>query len=354
MALVVAPAAAAWAHDSTTGALTLTIDNDRIVGTALVDFAELGLTDTSGDGVIDATELKAQESEVSIGLVGRVSDHLRLGVNGAELSIIGTGLALPNDTFASTFTETRYVALAFASAAFTGSISELGITWGFTSPTSSVVVSSTEWAMLGRLGDDNSAVFTLDGWSTARSFAAQGIQHIGSGFDHVLFLVVLTLGVVRERITRVAFWRVIKLVTAFTVGHAVSLVLSYFGLVTVPAAIVEPAISISIVVAAALALRRTGGVHRWWIAAVIGLVHGLGFASSLAGLGLATRDHAIALLSFNLGIDLAQTIVVIGVMGLFALVARFAPKHGERVRLIACSAIGVTGVVWTVSRIIAG
>ena len=354
MALVVAPAAAAWAHDSTTGALTLTIDNDRIVGTALVDFSELGLVDTSGDGVIDADELSAQESAVSAELVDVVSEHLSLDVNGEELSIIGTGLALPSASFASTFVETRYVGLAFASAAFTGSISELGVTWGFTSPTSSVVVSSTEWAMLGQLGDDHSATFTLDGWSTARSFALQGLQHIGSGFDHLLFLVVLTLGVIRERITRVAFWRVIKLVTAFTVGHAVSLVLSYFGLVTVPASVVEPAIALSIVVAAALALRRKGGVHRWWIAGVIGLVHGLGFASSLAGLGLATRDHAVALLSFNLGIDVAQTIVVIGVMGLYALVARFLPKYVDRVRLVACIVIGVIGAVWTVTRIVAG
>ena len=354
MALVVAPAATAWAHDSTSGALTLTIDSDRIVGTALVDFSELGLVDSSGDGVIDADELDAQESSVSADLVDLVSEHLRLDVNGAELSIIGTGLALPTDSFESTYTQTRYVGLAFASAAFVGSISELGVSWGFTSPTSSVVVSSTEWAMLGQLGDDDSATFTLDGWSTARSFALQGIQHIGSGFDHLLFLVVLTLGVVRQRVTRVTFWRVIKLVTAFTVGHAASLALSYFGLVTVPAAVVEPAIALSIVIAAMLALRRTGGVHRWWIAGVIGLVHGLGFASSLAGLGLATRDHAIALLSFNLGIDLAQTVVVIAVMGAFALLVRLTPQTAERVRGATCVAIGAIGIVWLVTRIVSG
>ena len=166
-----------------------------------------------------------------------------------------------------------------------------------------------------------------------------GFQHITSGLDHLLFLVALTLGVIRRRITRSDFWRVIKLVTAFTVGHAVSLVLSYFGLVTVPAAVVEPAIALSIVLAALLALRQKGGMHRWWIAGVIGLVHGLGFASSLAGLGLATRDHAIALVSFNLGIDLAQTVVVIAVMGAFALLVRLIPRGTERARLVVCVAI---------------
>ncbi|MEQ1737686.1 MAG: HupE/UreJ family protein, partial [Rhodoglobus sp.] len=283
-----------------------------------------------------------------------VAENLHLQVNGEDLSIIGTGLALPSESFASTFAETEYVGLAFASAAIPEPISEIAVGWEFTSPTGDMVVSSTEWAMLGHLGSDQSATFTLDAWSTARSFALQGLDHIWSGLDHLLFLVVLTLGVVRAQLTKTAFWRVIKLVLAFTVGHAVSLVLSYFGLVTVPAAIVEPAIALSIVGAAALALRRKGGVHRWWIAGAIGLIHGLGFASSLADLGLVTQDHAIALLTFNLGIDAAQTAVVIVVMGVYALVARFLPRYVNVVRIVACIAIGVTGLVWTVTRIIAG
>jgi hypothetical protein len=88
------------------------------------------------------------------------------------------------------------------------------------------------------------------------------------------------------------------------------------------ATLVEPTIALSIVGAAVLALRRQNGVHRWWIAGVIGRVRGLGFASSLASLGLETRKHSVALLSFSLGIDAAQTAVVIVVMIHYCLVAR--------------------------------
>ena len=99
----------------------------------------------------------------------------------------------------------------------------------------------------------------------------------------MLFLAVLTFAVVGSTVSRATTRRVVTLVTAFTVGHATSLCLAYFDVVSIPAQWVEPAISLSVVAAAVLAIRGKGDTIRPWIAALVGLVHGLGFASSLGG-----------------------------------------------------------------------
>ena len=351
--ILLAAAPPAYAHDGTSEALSLAVEEDRLVGTTLVAFTDVGLEDTSGDGLIDEAEFNEQKSAVSTNLVSAVRGRTGLEVNGVEVSIVGAGLAFPEtDSETDTAAASEYIGLAFVSGEFDGEMSELSVAWDFSSPDDTVVVSDTERAVVGSLSADGAVTFTLDAWTTATSFLHQGIEHIRSGLDHTLFLIVLTLGVVGAQLTRATAWRVIKLVTAFTVGHAVSLCLAYFDLLPVPAQIVEPAIALSIAGAAALALRSKPGRHPWWIAGVVGLVHGLGFASSLADLGLATADHATALLAFNLGIDLAQVAVVAAVIATYALLQRLLPRRVQYVRIAASLAIGAVGLFWTVTRLI--
>ncbi len=357
--ILLAAAPPAHAHDGTSEALSLAVEEDRLVGTTLVAFTDVGLEDTSGDGLIDEAEFNEQKSAVSTNLVSAVRERTGLEVNGVEVSIVGAGLAFPEtDTETDPDTDTdpaaasEYIGLAFVSGAFDGEMSELSFAWDFNSPDDTVVVSDTERAVVGSLSADGTVTFTLDAWTTATSFLHQGIEHIRSGLDHTLFLIVLTLGVVGAQLTRTTAWRVIKLVTAFTAGHAVSLCLAYFDLLSVPAQIVEPAIALSITGAAALALRSKPGRHPWWIAGVVGLVHGLGFASSLADLGLATADHATALLVFNLGIDLAQVAVVAAVLATYALLQRLLPRRVQYIRIAASLAIGAVGLFWTVTRLL--
>ncbi|WP_148045200.1 HupE/UreJ family protein [Arthrobacter oryzae] len=347
--ILLAAAPAAYAHDETSDALSLAVEENRIVGTALVEYTDLGFKDTSGDGLLDESEFKEQQSAVSAGLVSTARERVELVVNGTEMSIVGAGLSFPEK---DTGTASADVGLAFVSGPFDGGLSQLAFSWGFNSPGDTVVVSDADSAVVGQLSDDGTVTFTLDTWATATSFLRQGVEHIRLGLDHTLFLVVLTLGVVGTQITRATAWRVVKLVTAFTVGHAVSLCLAYFSLLPVPAQIVEPAIGLSIAGVAALVVRSKLGTHPWWIAGVVGLVHELGFASSLADLGLATADHAVALLTFNLGIDLAQVAVVGIVMASYALLGKLLPRRVEFVRLAVCVAIGAVGLFWTVTRLI--
>ncbi|MBH0055095.1 HupE/UreJ family protein [Salinibacterium sp. SWN167] len=354
---------AAWAHDGTSEALIFSIDEGRVVGTGLVEFSALGLEDTSGDGLIDATEVSEQEATVATTLVDTIRDNVTIAVNGEELSIIGAGLSFQStsattDTTAETETDanaavdaSEYVGVAFATSAFEGETNEIAISWSFSSPSNAILLSDSDSAVLGHLNDDGEVLFSLGTWATATSFLVQGFEHIQLGPDHILFLVALGLGVLGVKTGRAAIWPAVKLVTAFTVGHAISFSLAYFNLVSVPAAIVEPLIALSIVAAAGLALRRKGGDFRWWIAGLVGLVHGLGFASSLSSLGLVTSEHAVALIAFNLGIDLAQTAVVLLVLAVAALLTRLLPKGFEIIRIIICVAIGAMGLFWTVTRV---
>jgi len=144
----------------------------------------------------------------------------------------------------------------------------------------------------------------------------------------------------------------LKIITAFTLAHSITLALAVSGLVVLPGRLVEPLIAASIVwVAVENLLARKGPPrHRWRVAFVFGLVHGFGFASILAPLSLPAGGLAWALLGFNLGVEGGQALVVI------ALVPVLAWMHGkpwERVVVrTASTAVAVMGLVWLVERIL--
>ncbi|GAB2772105.1 HupE/UreJ family protein [Nocardioides salsibiostraticola] len=348
VASILIGAAPASAHDTTSEAITLTVTDQRILGTAPVLFTELGYDDTSGDGLIDAQELQAQESTVVTGLVNTVRGQVRIEIDGEEVVIIGAG---PAPTSGGEDTASQYVDLLFATGPHDGAVSEVAIDWSFTSPSDQVLLSGAEESATGQLSNDGRATFSLDPIAAARSFFVTGLEHVSFGLDHLLFLVVLTFAVVGSTVSRFTTWRVVKLVTAFTIGHATSLVLAYFDIVSIPSQWVEPAISLSIVAAAVLAIRGRGDTIRPWIAAAIGLVHGLGFASSLSGLGLATTANVSALAAFNIGIDVAQTAVVLLVTGTIWAASRVLDERRDWLRVIVCSIAALVGLTWTASRL---
>jgi hypothetical protein len=157
------------------------------------------------------------------------------------------------------------------------------------------------------------------GWETLRQYVLEGIWHIWIGFDHILFLVALLLPAVLVRgerawtptpSLRAASLDVLKVVTAFTVAHSITLTLAVLGFVTLPSRLVESVIAASVVLAALNNLRGTVDRKRWVMAFVFGLVHGFGFASVLADLGLPQGALALALVGFNLGVEAGQLAIV--------------------------------------------
>lgn len=166
-------------------------------------------------------------------------------------------------------------------------------------------------------------VFTLSAppsaWQTLAGFVQEGVWHIATGADHLLFLLALLLPSVLRReaprwtaatACKPVLTDVLRVVTAFTVAHSITLVLSVWGWVQPPVRWVESLIAASVVFAALNNLRPMVGEGRWALTFVFGLVHGFGFASALRDIGLQDAPLGWSLLGFNLGVELGQLAVV--------------------------------------------
>jgi hypothetical protein len=156
--------------------------------------------------------------------------------------------------------------------------------------------------------------------STLRAFVVEGIWHIWLGFDHVLFLLTLLLpSVVLIRIAhmngRSGFYvttlDVLKIVTAFTVAHSLTLTLAVLDWVSLPSRLVESGIALTVLLGALNNLHPVLEERRWVAAFVFGLIHGFGFAGALKALNLGTGDLALSLFGFNVGVEIGQLAIVI-------------------------------------------
>ncbi len=130
-----------------------------------------------------------------------------------------------------------------------------------------------------------------------------GIEHILVGYDHILFLLALLVMAAR-------LWETIKVVTAFTLSHSLTLGLAWFGVIALPTRLVESAIAVSIMYVATENILGKGFRRRWLVAGGFGLVHGLGFYAVLSRLDLGGTDTVTTLLAFNLGVEIGQLAIV--------------------------------------------
>jgi len=173
-----------------------------------------------------------------------------------------------------------------------------------------------------------------------------GIEHILTGYDHLLFVLALALLVRKGR-------RLVASITAFTVAHSLTLACAVLGLVRLPVAPVEAAISLSIVLVCGECLRQTDSLARrapWIVAFAFGLLHGLGFASALLAIGLPENHVPTALLFFNVGVELGQLGVIALAFALRALVARLRLRAEVGRGLVY--AMGTIAAYWSVDRIL--
>ncbi len=179
------------------------------------------------------------------------------------------------------------------------------------------------------------------------AYTVLGVEHILSGFDHLLFVFSLLFLVGFGR-------RLVGTISAFTLAHSLTLASSALGWLSLRPAPVEASIALSIVLVAAEALRQRGTLARRWPALVsflFGLVHGLGFAGALKQIGLPQHHLATALLTFNVGVELGQLLVVGIAYGLTRSLARFG--WFQRARKPALYAIGIIASYWSWLRIAA-
>ena len=178
-----------------------------------------------------------------------------------------------------------------------------------------------------------------------KTFIPSGIHHILIGPDHILFLVGLLL-------TGGSLGALVRIVTAFTLGHSVTLSLAALNLVTPPATIIEPAIALSIVfVGADNLVRGDGRDLRAWVALVFGLVHGFGFANVLREFGLPSQALKWSLFSFNVGVEIGQLAIVLVVATALAAIRRRSLVLGYRVAFAGSVVVIAAGTYWFIQRV---
>lgn len=197
----------------------------------------------------------------------------------------------------------------------------------------------------------SSPVFSLGGKaeSPAGQYLRIGVEHILLGWDHLLFVIGLTLLVSRRQILGVA--------TAFTLAHSITLALAAFGLLSLPTRPVEILIAASIVLLGVEIMRKQQG-HKtlatqrpYLISFFIGLIHGCGFASALSEIGLPKGTELLALLLFNIGVELGQFAVIFIALVILTLVAQTSHKILRKTETFLTYGLASTAMFWVIQRL---
>jgi hypothetical protein len=199
-----------------------------------------------------------------------------------------------------------------------------------------------------------------DRWAQFTDYVREGVWHIWVGLDHILFLLSLLLPSVlvwQAALSRwrpadragEAFWGVFKVVTAFTLAHSITLSLAVLGFVELPSRLVESVIAASVMVAALNNVWPRVVARLWVVAFGFGLVHGFGFASVLADLGLPSDALALSLVGFNVGVELGQLAIVLMFLPL-AFALRRTALYRRWVMVVGSLFIALLAGVWLTER----
>jgi len=188
------------------------------------------------------------------------------------------------------------------------------------------------------------------GAERALGYLQLGVQHILLGVDHLLFVLGLLL-IVSNR------WMLVKTISAFTVAHSITLAVATLGYASAPAAPLNAAIALSILFLGPEIVRVWRGQssftirHPWVVAFAFGLLHGFGFASGLTALGLPQAEIPLALLLFNVGVEIGQLFFVVLIVLLERSFRTLAVKWPRLVEALPAYAVGVLGAFWTIQRV---
>jgi hypothetical protein len=173
-----------------------------------------------------------------------------------------------------------------------------------------------------------------------RRFLQLGIRHIFLGYDHICFLLAL---VVVGRLGEM-----VKVITSFTVAHSITLLLAALKIITLPQRLIECGVAATIVYVAVENLWRQNITHRWVLTFFFGLIHGFSFANVLAGLGLPREATIRCLLSFNVGVEIGQLIIVLMALPVLSLVSK--QPYAPRVKAAISLAVALFGLGWFLER----
>jgi HupE / UreJ protein len=195
-------------------------------------------------------------------------------------------------------------------------------------------------------------------WKGFKSMVQLGISHIAEGTDHLLFLFVLLLPSVLISNkknwgafsgTKNSVWQIIKLATAFTIGHSLSLIFGATKLIMLPQQPVEIAIAITIFISAIHAIKPIFNGKETWVAMAFGIIHGLAFATVLWELKLSPSKMALSILGFNIGIELMQLFAILCVIPWLILLCK--NNHYKLLRILGSTLAIIASLAWCLERI---
>jgi hypothetical protein len=326
--------ASAWAHKPSDSYLTLDVESDGVRGQWDVALRDLdrALHVDDGDGSLRGRELLDADLRPA-------TSRLTVERDGRACSLRWAGRRTVEHS------DGTYVRMPFEGACGGGAVTLRYDFFFDLDPQHRAVVRSGEQTFVLSASERGQQL------GARRSLVLDGVWHILSGLDHVLFLLALLLpSVLRREGWRPLARDVLRVVTAFTVAHSLTLALAALGVVSMSASWVEPAIAASVGIAALDNLWPVFGTSRASIAFALGLLHGFGFSSVLADLGLSGAALLRALVSFNVGVELGQ----------LALIAVFLPlayllRDARAYRYVAVRggslAIAVCALVWFAQRV---
>ena len=171
-------------------------------------------------------------------------------------------------------------------------------------------------------------------------FLRLGIRHIFLGYDHICFLLALVV------VSRLG--EMVKVITSFTIAHSITLILAALKIITLPQRLIECGVAATIVYVAVENLWRKNITHRWVLTFFFGLIHGFSFANVLAGLGLPREATIRCLLSFNVGVEIGQLIIVLMALPLLLIVSQ--QPYAPRVKAAISLAVALFGAGWFLER----
>jgi hypothetical protein len=359
MLLTCLSAAAAQAHKPSDSQLALEVHEQRVTGRWDIAARDLDYVldlDANRDGKLTWGEVRARTAQID----RYATERLAILASGEPCTL------RVDDHLVDTHTDGAYVVLALtATCPRPVRMLELFYDLLFSVDPTHRGLLTMRWGSAARTAvfapDRRSYTFTAsrqDGWQVLASYAASGVQHIWSGFDHLLFLGSLLLPAVLWRRNghwwpatgvRIVAIDVLATVTAFTLAHSITLSLGALGIVRLPSRWVESAIALSVAMAAANNLVGLVVARRWLFAFAFGLIHGLGFASALSDLPLTGAGRALALFGFNVGVEFGQAVVVAVLLpAIYA--ARHTVVYRRGVFLGGSCAIIVCAGIWLVER----
>lgn len=365
VAALLLPALAVHAHTTSDSYLTLSSAGGALearwdLSLKDLDFA-IGL-DENDDGAVTWRELQAAEQRVA----RYAASHLEVRAGGLVCT------AVPREQKVTRHHGENYAALALSFRCGDAPVHDIEVSYTLFFDENPghrgllVVEGGAPQTAIFRPEDSRVEIsFAGDGMTTGSALSAfttflvEGVWHILIGFDHILFLLALLLPAVlhreHRRWTARQGWRpvvldVVRIVTAFTVAHSITLCTAALGVSRLPSTFVEAGIALSVALVAFNNIVPVFRDDRWTVTFALGLLHGFGFSSVLMDLGLPQDARVLSLLGFNLGVELGQLLIVALFLPLAYALRR--TRLYQRVVLVGGSVvIAVIAMLWTVERV---